>query len=155
MNEAIRQILLIEDNHDDVFLMRRAVRKATVPWQLNVASDGQAALDYLHGTGDFADRNQFPFPSLVFLDLKLPYVSGFDVLTSMKTDEKLKDVPVVVLTSSPEERDQRRAMQLGAEAYLIKPPSEGILQSIARGDWANSRMDSASKPPLSGDNKLS
>jgi CheY-like chemotaxis protein len=136
MNQEKRQVLLIEDNRDDVFLMERAVKKAGVDWNLQIARDGQEALDFFAGTGKFADRNQFPLPSLVFLDLKLPYVGGFEVLTAIQNQVEHKDRPVVILTSSPEERDQQRALELGAKAYLIKPPTEDVLRKIAEGDWA-------------------
>jgi CheY-like chemotaxis protein len=131
MAEETQKVLLIEDNHDDVFLMRRAVKKAGMPWNVNVVMDGQEALDYMNGAGKFANREQFPLPSLVFLDLKLPYFSGFDVLTRIRSHETLKDVPVIVLTSSPEHRDQQKAAELGANVYLIKPPTEDMLRRIA------------------------
>src|SRR5215831_7658296 len=73
---------------------RRAVKKSGVPWALQVVIDGQEALDFFNGTGKFADRNQFPMPSLVFLDLKLPYLNGFEVLTEMQKSAKLKQIPV-------------------------------------------------------------
>lgn len=131
------QVLLIEDNRDDVFLMERAVKKSTLPWQLQVVTDGQQALDFFAGVGQFADRHLFPLPELVFLDLKLPYVSGFEILMAMQSDQEHKKIPVVILTSSPEERDQQRALELGAKTYLIKPPDREILQKIAEGEWAS------------------
>jgi CheY-like chemotaxis protein len=129
VNETIYEVLLVEDNHDDVFLMRRAVKKAGMPWNLTVVMDGQEALDYVAGKGKFVLRQQFPLPSLIFLDLKLPYLSGFEVLAAIRNDLILKQVPVVILTSSPEERDQQKAMQLGANAYHIKPPTEEMLRN--------------------------
>jgi CheY-like chemotaxis protein len=135
MNDHLQEILLIEDNRDDVFFMKRAVKKAALPWRVHVVVDGQEALDYFSGRGSFADRNQFPFPSLVFLDLKLPYLSGFEVLTWLREQPGFQENPVVILTSSPEERDQQKAFALGAKAYMIKPPTQEILQAIARGDW--------------------
>ena len=131
MAEQSQKVLLIEDNHDDVFLMRRAVKKAGMPWNVNVVMDGQEAIDYMNGAGKFANREEFPLPSLVFLDLKLPYFSGFDVLTRIRNHETLKDVPVIILTSSPEQRDQQKAAELGANVYLIKPPTEDMLRRIA------------------------
>lgn len=148
MSENIRQVLLIEDNRDDVFLMRRAMKKAGVDWNLQVVTDGQEALDFFSGTGKFSDRSQFPLPSLVFLDLKLPYASGFEVLTAMEANPEHKNIPVVILTSSPEERDQQRAFELGAKAYLIKPPSADVLRKAADGDWAGTL--SQAKPSHSG-----
>jgi CheY-like chemotaxis protein len=135
MNKKNQQVLLIEDNRDDVFLMQRAVKKSGVPWTLQVAMDGQEALDFFSGSGKFSDRNQFPMPSLVFLDLKLPYVSGFDVLSSMQSQPELREILVIILTSSPEDRDQQRALELGAKGYLIKPPTGEVLRKIADGEW--------------------
>lgn len=128
MTEEPKTILLIEDNEDDVFLMRRALKKSGVDLPLQVVMDGQEALDYLGATGKFADGSQFPAPSLVFLDLKLPYVHGFEVLSWIRRQTLLKDLPVVILTSSPEERDRQRAHDLGAKAYFVKPPNPEMLQ---------------------------
>ena len=135
MSDGTERVLLIEDSEDDVFLMRRAVKKAGMPWNLNVVMDGQEALDYVTGTGKFANREEFPLPSLVFLDLKLPYISGFDLLTTIRNDQTLKEVPIIILTSSPEERDQLKATELGADVYLIKPPTEEMLRGIAATHW--------------------
>ena len=137
MNENLQETLLIEDNRDDVFFMKRAVSKAGVPWRLHVVMDGREALDYFSGRGKFADRNPFPLPSLVFLDLKLPYVDGFQILAWLRQQPGFKENPVVILTSSPEERDQQKAAELGAKAYMIKPPTEEALHIIARGDWSS------------------
>jgi CheY-like chemotaxis protein len=124
-------LLLIEDNEDDVFLMRRALKKAEIQLPLQVVMDGQEALNYLSGDGPFADRAQHPVPSLIFLDLKLPYVHGFEVLEWMRKHETLHSLPVVVLTSSPEERDRQKADALGAKAYLVKPPNpEQLIQAM-------------------------
>lgn len=127
MTDQNRTLLLVEDSEDDVFLMRRALRKMNIPLSLQVAMDGQEALDYLAGTGKFSDRGQYPLPALVFLDLKLPYVHGFEVLQWIRQHENLASLPVVVLTSSPEERDRRQAQQLGAKAYYVKPPQSDLL----------------------------
>jgi len=113
MNELTRNVLLVEDNPDDVFLMRRALKKSGLAWSRQVVTDGQEALDFLRGAGRFANRAQFPLPSLIYLDLKLPYVDGFDVLTWMREQTEVKEMSVYVLTSSPEERDRRRAEELG------------------------------------------
>jgi CheY-like chemotaxis protein len=120
-------VLLIEDNEDDIFLMRRALKKLEVNLPLQVAKDGQEAIDYLDGKGKFFDRVLYPMPSLIFLDLKLPYVHGFEVLSWIRQQDSLQKLPVVVLTSSPEERDRQRAHELGARAYLVKPPDREML----------------------------
>lgn len=125
-------LLLVEDNDDDVFLMRRALKKAELSWPLHVVLDGKEALDYLAGAGLYTDRDRHPLPALIFLDLKLPYVHGFEVLHWIRSKSTLKNLPVVVLTSSPEERDRKKAEELGAKAYLVKPPSGEMVRDAIR-----------------------
>ncbi len=117
--------LLVEDNEDDVFFMKRAFRHAGLENTLHVVRNGEQAIDYLGGAKDFSDRKQHPLPDMVFLDLKMPGVGGFEVLSWMRK-ERL-NVPVAVLTSSPEETDRQRARELGAEAYLLKPPTKEMV----------------------------
>lgn len=130
MNQVGPTILLVEDGEDDVFIMKRALNQAGVMNPLQVVSDGQMALDYLAGTGDYSDRERFPLPFLVFLDLKLPYVHGFEVLSWVRSQEPLNSIVVIVLTSSDEPRDQQRAYALGARSYLVKPPKPEVLLGI-------------------------
>ena len=130
MTETQPAILLVEDSEDDVFLFRRALEKAKITIPLHVARDGQEALDYLAGDAKFSDRSLNPLPSLMFLDLKLPYVLGFEVLDWIRKQTLLANIPVVVLTSSPEDRDRKRAQELGAKAYLVKPPNREMLLEI-------------------------
>jgi CheY-like chemotaxis protein len=123
--------LLVEDNEDDVFFMERAFQQAGVRNPLHVVRNGEEAIEYLSGQNDFSDRERYPLPDLIFLDLKMPGVNGFEVLKWMR-DQSLK-LPVAVLTSSPEEIDRQRAFELGAECYLLKPPSkEMVLDCIKR-----------------------
>jgi len=138
-------VLLIEDNRDDIFLMERAIQKAGVPWDLQIVTDGQQAVDYLQGLGIYSNRDQFPLPALIFVDLKLPYITGFEVMATVRTSPVLSRIPAIVLTSSPEERDQLRAMELGAKAYIIKPPAADLLVQIAENRFEElEKMDSAS-----------
>jgi CheY-like chemotaxis protein len=131
MNMGSQTILLVEDSEDDVFLMQRALQKAHLTFPLQIAADGQQALDYLAGHGKFTDRARHPVPALVFLDLKLPYVHGFEVLAWIRGNAALQNLPVVILTSSPEERDRKKAEQLGVSGYLVKPPTrEMILEAV-------------------------
>jgi CheY-like chemotaxis protein len=130
MNEPAPTLLLVDDNDDDLFALRRALKKAGVTNPQQVATDGQQAIDYLAGEGKFADRTQFPLPLLVFLDLKMPYRNGFDVLAWVREQPDLASLPVVVLTGSDELRDHQRASVLGARSYLVKPPQPADLRSI-------------------------
>jgi CheY-like chemotaxis protein len=123
-------ILLAEDDANDVFFMRRALQKAEIQYSLQVVTDGQQAVDYLSGQGQFGDREQFPLPSIMLLDLKMPFLDGFEVLSWVGLQSSLKHIPVVVLTSSAEERDRRRAAELGAKAYFVKPPRPDTLKQM-------------------------
>jgi len=125
-------ILLVEDDEDDVFFMRRALSKTKIDHQMQVASNGEEALHYLEGAGPFGDRAQHPMPDVVFLDLKLPFVNGFEVLERIRQVSALAGLDVVVLTSSPEDRDRNRATALRALAYCVKPPTEQMLLEVFR-----------------------
>lgn len=115
-------ILLVEDNEDDVFFMKRALKAAEVKNPFQVVTDGQQAIDYLQGTAKFSDRIQFPLPCLVLLDLKLPHKDGHEVLQWIREQNFLKNLIVIVLTTSREMRDIEKAYALGANAFLVKPP---------------------------------
>jgi CheY-like chemotaxis protein len=127
-----RALLLVEDNEDDVFLMKRALKGAQVINPLFVAEDGQEALDYLAGAGKFADRDSYPLPAVVFLDLKLPFISGHDVLTWIRRQKDLDSLVVIVLTSSNEASDLSRCYALGANSYVVKPPTPEQLEDLAK-----------------------
>ncbi len=114
-------ILLVEDDPNDVFLIQRAFRKANLANPIQVMNDGEAAVQYLSGQEPYADRDRYPLPMLMLLDLKLPRRSGLEVLEWLKQQPKLKRLPVVVLTSSREHTDLNRAYDLGANSYLVKP----------------------------------
>ncbi|GFO58907.1 two-component system response regulator [Geomonas silvestris] len=115
-----KMILLVEDNPDDEALTLRAVRKH-MPYRIVVARDGAEALDFLFGTGRFADRDTSVSPLLVLLDLKLPKVNGLEVLRRMRGDARTRMIPVVVFTSSTEEQDISDSYNLGANSYIRKP----------------------------------
>ena len=116
-------ILLVEDNEDDVFGLRRGIKKAGVTNPLRVVTDGQQAIDYLAAAEDATKAAEFPLPFLVLLDLKLPYRDGFEVLEWIRSQANLAQVVVVMLTGSDERRDHQRAYALGARSYLVKPAS--------------------------------
>jgi two-component system response regulator len=126
-----RTILLVEDEPNDVFFMEQAMKKAGVVNPIQVASDGQQAIDYFKGACKFANREEFPLPCLVLLDLKLPYVMGLDVLKWIRQQPGLP-VIVVILSSSREEVDIAAAYRLGANGFLVKPPDLGKLLEMAR-----------------------
>ena len=126
-------ILLVEDNDDDIFLMRRALAKAKLTCPLQVVTDGQEAIDYLSGVQKYSDRSNYPLPDVIFLDLKLPYIHGFEVLSWLRQQPALKEVAVIILTSSPEERDRQRARELRARSYLVKPPTRDMLLEAMQG----------------------
>jgi CheY-like chemotaxis protein len=145
-------ILLAEDNDDDVFILRRALKQADVKNPLQVARDGQELMDYLSGAGAFAARRDHPLPFLLLLDLKLPLHNGLEVLEWMRRDPKLVRVTVVVLTSSAEQRDLRNARELGARFYLVKPPKSQTLASmmgLLRSEWTGDSAAEVAK--LEGD----
>jgi CheY-like chemotaxis protein len=128
----MKPILLVEDNEDDVFLMKRALKSAEITAPVHIARDGQEALDYLQGKGPFADRNEFPFPYFVFLDLKLPRKPGLEVLEWIRQDSDRSGLVVIILTSSKEPRDLERANRLGANSYLVKPATALELVEMMR-----------------------
>jgi CheY-like chemotaxis protein len=113
--------LLVEDDEDQVALIRRAFHKANIINPIQVARSGEEALVYLEGAGPYVNREEFPLPKLVLLDLKMPGISGFDVLRWIRQQPALKQLRVVVLTASNEIRDVNQAYQLGANSFLVKP----------------------------------
>jgi two-component system response regulator len=114
-------ILLVEDNPDDVELTLRAFRKSKILNEIVVVSDGVEALDYVFATGAHAGRNLEAIPAVILLDLKLPKVGGLEVLRRLRADERTRRIPVVVLTSSSEERDILSSYDLGANSFVRKP----------------------------------
>lgn len=133
MNTETRSavILIVEDDPNDVLFMRRAFQKAGVRQAIRVARDGQEAINYLSGTGPFADRRQYPLPCLVILDVKLPKKNGLEVLDWLRHREELRDMPVVMVTSSDENGDKDHAVRAGIEAYRVKPVSFQELVRLA------------------------
>jgi two-component system response regulator len=122
MNEnSIVEILLVEDNPRDVDLTLRAMKKHNMANRVQVARDGAEALDFLFAQGAFAKRDMNHKPKLILLDLKLPKLDGLEVLRRLKSDERTRLVPVVVLTSSNDERDMVESYRLGVNSYITKP----------------------------------
>ena len=131
-------ILLVEDNRMDVELTLDAFKEARLLNTIHVAPNGEDALDYLFGRGNYTDRNAYPLPGLILLDLKLPGIDGFEVLRQIKSTPILKRLPVVILTSSKEEGDRALSYDIGANSYLVKPVSfDGFLGVVRQieGYW--------------------
>lgn len=116
-----KAILLVEDNPDDVKLTMRALKKSNILNEIVVAQDGVEALDYLFGTGKYDGRDMNIRPQVVLLDLKMPKVDGIEVLRRIRADERTQPLPVVVLTTSSEDRDKIESYKLGANSYVRKP----------------------------------
>lgn len=127
----MRPILQVEDDPNDVFFLQHAMKKAGVANPVQVATDGQQAIDYLRGAGPFADRAKFPLPCLVLLDLNLPCMSGLDVLRWIRQQSGL-DLVVLVLSTSGDDEEIAAAYRLGANGYLVKPSQASKLAEMAR-----------------------
>ena len=126
-------IMLVEDNPDDEELAIRALKQSNVANEVVVARDGVEALDYLFGRGAFAGRARLPRPKLILLDLKLPKLTGLEVLKAVRAAPALKRLVVVMLTSSKEERDLVEAYDSGVNSYVVKPVNfEQLMDSLAR-----------------------
>ena len=125
-------ILVAEDDTDDAFFLQRAFQKAGVPTSLQFVKDGQEAIDYLDGEGDFTDRAAYPTPDLLLLDLKMPRINGFQVLEWVRQQPALKRLPVIIFSSSDEGKDINHAYDLGANSYLLKPHSSEDLITVAQ-----------------------
>ena len=118
MNPNDHPILMAEDNPDDIFITRRAWKKGNIRNPLHVVKDGEEAIEFLYKRGGHISA---PTPSLMLLDLKMPRMDGFEVLEILKNDRNLKKMPIIVLTTSPREKDIDRAYELGCNSYICKP----------------------------------
>ncbi|MBI5821828.1 MAG: response regulator [Verrucomicrobia bacterium] len=114
-------ILLVEDTADDEHLVKRVLTKSNLVYNLSVVRDGAEALDYLFGTGVYAQRDTSQMPAVVFLDLKMPKVSGLEVLRRIRADARTQRLPVVIFSSSQEEQDLIQSYNLGTNSYVRKP----------------------------------
>jgi two-component system response regulator len=127
------EILLVEDNPNDAELALRALRKHNLANKIHLVKDGAEALDFIFGNGAYAGRNIGNKPKVIFLDLKLPKVDGLEVLRKVKSDERTKTIPIVVLTSSHEERDLVESYKFGVNSYIVKPVDfDKFIQAVAQ-----------------------
>jgi CheY-like chemotaxis protein len=126
------KLLVAEDSEEDVFLLERALRRTGVAINARFVTDGQEAVDYLEGLGQFSDRQAYPMPAVIMLDLKMPRFNGFDVLNWVKAQPEHRRTPVIIFSSSDDRRDVDRAYELGASCYLTKPGPEGDIVELLR-----------------------
>jgi len=143
-------MLLVEDGEADILLLKQAFRNARIANPLNVVKDGEEAIRYLSGDGAYADRARYPFPFLMMLDLRLPKLSGFEVLAWVRDRPELAGLIIVVLTASDHVPDVTKARELGANSYLVKPGTLAELVEMVRrinGRWL--LLDSLPPEPVS------
>jgi CheY-like chemotaxis protein len=136
MNEK-QTILLVDDSDDDLVLMKHACQTAHFKASVKTVTNGEEAIAYLRGDGTFSNRDKFPLPTVMLLDLNMPKVDGFDVLTWVRTQPVLKRLTIIVLSASGRSEDVERAFDLGANSYLVKPPAmAGLIAMICcLRDW--------------------
>ena len=127
------KVLVVEDNPDDVVLLQRAFSKAGADVRLDFVRDGQEALNYLKGVDHFAERERYPMPTLLLLDLKMPRIDGFGVIEWVRQQSQLEKLIIVVLSSSNERSDVTRAHELGANAYHVKPSDPNAWAGMLEG----------------------
>jgi CheY-like chemotaxis protein len=149
---GLSPVLIAEDNEDDLELIQLVLRKAGVSNPVHIVRDGEEALAYISGSGKYADRCVYPVPELALLDLRLPGVNGFEILEWVRRSPALAGLKVVILTGSEEVRNVNRAYQLGANAFIIKPPEMAEFVQMAallkqrelsgRGPMPESRVES-------------
>lgn len=128
----MKTVLLAEDNPDDAWMMRRCFKSAGIDATLQLVENGREAVAYISGEGKYADRAEYPLPCIVLLDLKMPYLSGIEVLKWLRSESKFPTLLAVLLTSSNDTRDVDEAYRLGANAFLMKPSELGKLVDVLK-----------------------
>jgi CheY-like chemotaxis protein len=151
MTPLSKLILLVEDNPDDVFAVKWCFRRSKISNPIHVVTHGEEAIAYLSGAAPYTDRQRYPLPFMVLLDLKLPYMSGFEVLAWIRERLALEGLVVVALTSSDESKDHQRAYSLGARSYLVKPPEPDGLRDLIDSLQTFWNLRGEGKPVLIGD----
>lgn len=128
---AGKTILVAEDNPDDALIFKMRFKRATLPHVLRMVEDGQQVINWLSGLNGYSDRSKYPQPDQVILDLKMPIKSGFEALEWIRGQESLKTLPVIILSSSDDDKDVKRAYELGATTYFVKSPHlEDVIQYL-------------------------
>lgn len=117
-----RVILAAEDDPDDAFIFQMMFKRATLPGTLHLVGDGQQVIEWLSGKYDYSDRARYPLPDRVVLDLKMPVKTGFEALEWIRKQKEFLDLPVIILSSSDDQKDVKRAYELGATTYFVKSP---------------------------------
>lgn len=133
MNPGLAVVLYAEDSDDDAFLMRRAFAKLKFPGRLVIVPDGMEAKLYMEGAGPYADRERHPLPQIILLDVKMPRLSGLELLQWLRTQEEFRPLPVFMLTSSSQPSDIAAAYEHGANSYLVKPTNLNDFSSLVDG----------------------
>jgi CheY-like chemotaxis protein len=150
-------LLLVEDDPNDIHFFRRGLEKAGLADGLQVAEDGEEAIAYLEGRGSYGNRAEYPLPALIVLDLKLPKRGGLEVLRWLRRESSLREIPVIILTSSQEASDIARAQELGVMAYHIKPvefkDTCNLVKSLGL-HWARLSGTAAGLEPIAGGDSL-
>jgi len=132
MDKEIK-ILIVEDLEEHVEIIKRVLENSKLNTRIFVARDGEEALDYLYNRGNFVSTEEYPKPDIILLDLRLPKLDGLEVLERIRNDDSLKDIPVVVLTSSKRDEDLIRAYESGAKSYILKSAFIVLLRGEAKG----------------------
>jgi CheY-like chemotaxis protein len=130
--EGNATILIVEDDENDVLILKSALKRAGVEQAIQVVGNGREAIDYLCANGPYADRTKFPFPKAIFTDLKMPVMGGFEVLEWLRKHPECSVVPVIILSASKLDADVKHAYQMGANAYLVKPGSIKDLEQMVK-----------------------
>ncbi len=134
-NSAPRHhVLYAENDENDAFIMKLCWKRVPVEHPLHIVEDGQHAIDYLSGVNGYANRDKFPLPTLLLLDLQMPRCSGFDVLTWVRKQPQFADLPVLIVSSSNQEKDKAMAARLGATGYVVKPAGVAGFVEVIR-EW--------------------
>ncbi|MDB6057371.1 MAG: response regulator [Verrucomicrobiales bacterium] len=143
-------ILVVEDDDSDFFLLERAFRKNNIQNPIVRVKDGLEGLHYLQGSGDYTDREKFPFPDVIILDLKTPRMSGMELLAWIRDHPDCRVIPTVIMSSSQQDVDVSRAYELGANTYFVKPTTfEDLIQltNTIQDYWRRGAKPSSSKKP--------